>query len=86
LGRKTADCPGQKNEKEVTTVNAKFEMDPTLLDDAVELMRDEGDHCRADACALARLDSPEARELAQERLTMAKKADVLLGFFADPRK
>jgi len=63
-------------------MNAKFEIDPTLLDDAVELMRDEGDRCRADACALARLDTSEARELAQERLELAKKADNLLFFFA----
>jgi len=67
-------------------MNAKFQMAPSLLDDAVELMRDEGDRCRADACALALLDSPEARELAHERLTLAKKADELLSFFADPWK
>ncbi len=65
-------------------MNTKIEIDPTLLDDAVELMRDERDRCRADACALAHLDSPEARELAQERLELAKKADELLHFFADP--
>ncbi len=64
-------------------MNAKFEMDPILLDDAVELMRDEGDRCRADACALALLDSPEARDLAQDLLELAKKADELLGFFSD---
>jgi len=63
-------------------MNAKFEIDPALLDDAVELMREEGDRCRADACALARLDTPEARELAQERLELAKKTDNLLFFFA----
>jgi len=63
-------------------MNAKFGIDPALLDDAVELMQDEGDRCRADACALARLDTPEARELAQERLELAKKADNLLFFSA----
>jgi len=65
-------------------MNAKIEIDPTMLDMAVELMSDEGDRCRVDACALARLDSQEARELAQERLELAKKADELLHFFADP--
>jgi len=67
-------------------MKAKFEIDPTLLDTAVELMRDEAGRCRADACALVRLDTPEARELAQERLEMAKEADKLLDFFADPWK
>ncbi len=68
--------------KEVKHMNAKFEIDPTLLDDAVELMRDEWARCRADACALASLVTPEARELAQERLEMAKKADKLVDVFA----
>jgi len=64
-------------------VKTKIEIDPALLDAAVELMRDEGDRCKADACALARLDTQEARELAQERLDLAKKADELMGFFAE---
>lgn len=63
-------------------MNAKFEINPSLLDDTVEVMRFAVDHCEADAAALARLDTPEARELAQERLRMAKKADELLFFFA----
>lgn len=63
-------------------MNAKFEIDPALLDDAVEVLRFAVDRCEADAAALARLDVPEARELAQERLRMAKKADALLFFFA----
>lgn len=60
----------------------KFEMDHDLLDDAVEVMRFTVDQYEADAAALARLDTPEARELAQARLQMAKKADGLLCFFA----
>lgn len=68
--------------KEDGNMNAKFEIDPTLLDDAVEVMRFAVDRCETDAAALARLDAPEARELAQERLQMAKKADALLFFFA----
>ncbi len=63
-------------------INVKFEIDPTLLDDAVELMGFTMDHCEADAAALARLDSPEARDLVQERLAMAKKAETLLLIFA----
>ena len=63
-------------------MNTKFEIDPALLDDAAEVLRFAVDRCEADAAALARLDVPEARELAQERLRMAKKADALLFFFA----
>lgn len=63
-------------------MNAKFVIDPTLLDDAVEVMRFAVDRCNADAAALARLDTPEARELAQEQLRMARRAEVLLYAFA----
>lgn len=45
-------------------------------------MRDAQTHYEADACALARLDTREARELAQERLQMAEKAEALLYVFA----
>lgn len=64
-------------------MNAKFEIDPSLLDAAVEVMRFAVDRCEADAAALARLDTPEAREVAQEHLQMAKTADELLLFFAE---
>lgn len=62
-------------------MNTKFEIDPALLDDAVEVMRSAVDRCEADAAALARLDIPEAKELAEARLQMAKKAETLLYFF-----
>lgn len=68
--------------QEAHPMNTKFEIDPSLLDDAVEVMRFTVDRCEADAAALARLNTPEARELAQARLQMAKKADALLFFFA----
>ena len=68
--------------KEVNSMKPQFGMDPALLDDAAEVTRFAIDRCEADACALARLDTPEARELAQERLRMAKKAEVLMCFFA----
>lgn len=63
-------------------MNPKFEIDHDLLDDAMEVMRFAVDRCESDAAALALLDIPEARELAQERLQMAKKADALLYAFA----
>lgn len=59
----------------------KFEIEQELLDSAIEVMRDAMNHYEADACALARLDTPEARELAQERLASAKTAEALLYFF-----
>lgn len=62
-------------------MNAKFEIDPDLLVSAVEIMRYAQTHYEADACALARLDTPEARELAQARLNSAKTAETLLYFF-----
>ena len=63
-------------------MNTKFEIDPSLLDDAVELMRFAMDRCEDDAAALAHLDTHEAQELAQEWLQMEKRADALLLFFA----
>lgn len=63
------------------TMNTKIEIDPDLLVSAVEIMRFAEDRCAGDAAALARLDTPEARELAQERLQMAKTAETLLYFF-----
>lgn len=63
-------------------MNAKFEIDPALLDDAVELMRFAMDRCEADAVAFTRMDAPDAKELDRQRLAMAKKAETLLVFFA----
>lgn len=63
-------------------MTANIEIDPGLLDSAVVILRDAQIYYEADACALLRLDSPEARDLAQARLQMAKKADELLFFFA----
>lgn len=62
-------------------MNAKFEIDPDLLVSAVEIMRDAQAYYIADACALARLDTPEAMELARERLQSAETAETLLYFF-----
>ena len=60
----------------------KFEIDIELLSDAVEAMRDLEAYYEADACALARLDSQEAKELAQERLESAGVAARLFEYFA----
>ena len=62
-------------------MHVKFEMDPELLTSAVEVMRDAQAYYEADASSLARLDTPEARELAQERLRSARTAETLLYFF-----
>lgn len=62
-------------------MNLKFEMEQNLLTSAIEVMRDAMNHYEADAAALARLDTPEALELAQERLASAKTAETLLFFF-----
>ena len=62
-------------------MNPTFEIDPDLLVSAVEILQDAMPHYEADAAAPARLDSPEARELAQERLEFAKTAETLLYFF-----
>nr|WP_325242769.1 hypothetical protein [uncultured Oscillibacter sp.] len=62
-------------------MNTKFEMDPDLLVSAVAIMRDTQARYEADAAALVRLDTPEARELAQERLQSAKTAETLYYFF-----
>ena len=58
-----------------------IEIDPSVVDDTVEAMRDLTAYYEADACALARLDNKEARELAQKRLKAAAKAEELLYFF-----
>lgn len=59
-------------------MNAKFEIDPALLDAAAEFMK-----YIADACALSNLGGHEAEELARERLQAAKTAQTLLDFFGN---
>lgn len=63
-------------------MNAKFEIDPTLLDSTVEIMKDAQSYYIADACALSNLGGPKAKELALERLQAAKTAQALLDVFA----
>lgn len=78
IGSDSAQSGEALKKQEAHPMNTKFEIDPTLLDDAVQVMRFAVDRCEADAAALVRLDTPKARE----RLQMAKKADELLFFFA----
>lgn len=61
-------------------MNAKFEIDPSLLDKAVEIMRDAQTYYIADACALSRIGD-DAKKEALERLEKAKTAEALLYFF-----
>lgn len=62
-------------------MKTQFEIEPELLCSAVEILRDAQNYYEADACALARLDSTEAKELAQARLKSAKVAESLFYFF-----
>ena len=59
----------------------QFEIDPDLLTSASELLADLAARLEADASSLARLDSQEARELAQDRLETAKLAESLSYLF-----
>lgn len=61
----------------------KFEIEPDMLSATIEAMRDLEAYYQADACALARLDSKEAKELAQSRLESANVATGLFDFYSD---
>ena len=52
-----------------------------ILTATIEAMRDLESYYESDACALARLDSEQARELAQERLESAGVASGLFTFY-----
>ena len=58
-----------------------IEIEQEMLSAAIEAMRDLKAYYEADAAALARLDSPEGRELAQERLESAAAASGLYDYF-----
>lgn len=64
--------------KNTLTIEIQHEM----LSATVEAMRDLQERYEAEACALARLPSEDAQELAQERLESAKVAAGLFSFFA----
>lgn len=52
-----------------------------VLSATIEAARDLMAYYEADACALAKLDSPQAKELAQERLESAGVATSLYDFY-----
>lgn len=60
-----------------------FAIPQDILTATIEAMRDLEGYYASDACALAKLDSQEARALAQERLESAKVASGLFTFYAD---
>lgn len=60
-----------------------IDIDQELLTATIEAMRDLQAYYEADACALARMDSPHARKLAQERLESAGVASGLYSFYTD---
>ena len=58
-----------------------FPIPQDTLTATIEAMRDLEGYYESDACALARLDSKQAKELAQERLESANVASGLYGFY-----
>lgn len=63
-------------------MNTKLEINPALLDSAVEIMKDAQAYYIADACVLSLLGVPDAKEVAQKWLQAAKTAQTLLDVFA----
>lgn len=63
--------------KDTLTIEIPYEMLPA----AIEAMSDLQNRYEAEACALARLPSADAQELAQARLESAKVAADLFNFF-----
>ena len=61
----------------------KFAIPQDVLTATIEAMRNLMLFLETEAAALARLDSDEARELAQERLEDAKVAEGLYCFYGD---
>ena len=59
----------------------KIEISQELLTATIEALRDLQAYYEADACALARVDSPQAGKLAQERLESAGVANELFDFY-----
>ncbi len=59
----------------------KYPIPAEILTATIEAMRDLKARYEADACALARMDSPQARELAQERVEEAEVATGLYDFY-----
>ena len=60
----------------------KINVTPDVLQATIEAMHDLQARYEAEAVALAQLGSPEAKELAQERLESANVARGLSDFYA----
>ncbi|MCR1911012.1 hypothetical protein [Flavonifractor plautii] len=58
-----------------------FPIPQDVLTATIEALRDLEGYYESDACALARLDSKQAKELAQERLESAGVASGLFTFY-----
>lgn len=58
-----------------------IQIDPAILAATTEALRDLKTYYEADAAALARLNTTEAHNLAQERLEQAEVATGLYDFF-----
>ncbi len=61
--------------------NVKYLIPGNILAATIDAMRELESRYQAEAAALARLDSPEARKLAQERVKSANVATGLFNFF-----
>lgn len=59
----------------------KYPIPQEILSATIEAMRDLKAYYEGDACAVARVDSEQARELAQERLESAEVATGLYDFY-----
>lgn len=58
-----------------------IQIDPEILNATIEAARELQERYEAEAAALARLDTQEARELAQERLKAANVAKGLFDYY-----
>ena len=61
--------------------DSKYPIPADILTATIEAMRDLKARYEADACALARLSGPQARELAQERVEEAAATAGLYDFY-----
>jgi len=59
----------------------RYPIPAETLTATIEAMRDLKARYEADACALARMDSPQAQALAQERVEDAETATRLYDFY-----
>lgn len=58
-----------------------IDIGPATLTNTIEALQNLKAYYEADACALARIDDPKARELAKARLVSADTAAALMDFY-----